>query len=177
MITILANNNIHLRQVFKIDQGKTTAKAQKLIDDDSYTYNDCISYLEVMAHHVRSQMLKGHKKTGYPIIDPEKGHVPPDPTQMYDATAVITTFKAHMTKPHTEMPFLRAVSLNHAIEHVRNEGHVPIQVHKYFVKLHPLHLNFAIDKTYNDEPPVQVNGSYYLYISCLVFYYCSVVCR
>ena len=159
---------MHLRQVFKIDQDETTAKAQKLIDDDSYTYNDCIKYLSVMAHHVRSQMLKGHKKTGYPIIDPEKGHVPPDPTQMYDATAVITTYKAHMTKPHAEIPFLRAVSLNHAIEHVRNEGHVPIQVHKYFVRLHPLHLNFAIDKTYNDEPPVQVNGSYYLYISCLV---------
>ena len=166
---IASNDKILAHQVFKIDKDEVTAKAQKLIDDNSYTYNDCIKYLEVMAHHVRSQMRKGHKKTGYPIIDPEKGHVPPDPTQMYDATAVITTFKAHMTKPHTEMPFLRAVSLNHAIEHVRNEGHVPIQVvHKYFVKLHPLHLNFAIDQTYNEEPPVQVNGSYYLYISCLV---------
>ena len=148
---------MHLRQVFKIDQDEDTERIKKLIADDSYTYNDCIKYVEVMAHHVKLMMKKGDKKIGYPIIDAEKGHVPPDPTQLYDASEVFTSFKPHMTKPHTEMPFLRAVALNHAIEHVKNEGHVPIQVHKYFLRLHPLHLNFAIAQTYNEEPPVTGN--------------------
>lgn len=81
-----------------------------------------------------------------------------------------------MTKPHTEMPFLRAVALNHAIEHVKNEGHVPIQVHKYFLRLHPLHLNFAIAQTYNEEPPVQVIFDY-LYISCLCCNFILLLCE
>lgn len=63
---------MHLRQVFKIDQDEDTERIKKLIADDSYTYNDCIKYVEVMAHHVKSMMKKGEKKTGYPIIDAEK---------------------------------------------------------------------------------------------------------
>ena len=138
-----------------------------MINDDSYTYSDCVKYLSVMGHHVKAQMRKGDAK-GYPIVDPEKGLEPPDPSQLYDPTEVITTFKSHMTKPHMEIPFLRAVSLNHAIEHVRNEGHVPIQVHKYFVRMNPLHLKFAIAHTFNEEPPVQVITYYYLNTSsCL----------
>ena len=80
-----------------------------------------------MAHHVKSCMRQGDKK-GYPIIDADKGDVPPNGAAVYDATATITSFKAHMTKPHAEMPFLRAAPLNEAIEHLRSEGHPPVQV-------------------------------------------------
>ena len=89
-------------------------------------------------------MRKGDKK-GYPIIDAEKGDVPPDGTKVYDATTSVTTFKTHMTKPHAEMPFLRAAPLNDAIEYVRNEGHAPVQVTTYQFCLRAAPLNYAIE--------------------------------
>ena len=101
-----------------------------MIDNDTYTYLDCAEYPKIMAHHVKKSMRQGDKQ-GYPIIDADKGDVPPSGTAVYDATSAITSFKPHMTKPHSEMPFLRAVSLNEAIEHLCNEGHPPVQVATY----------------------------------------------
>ena len=94
---------------------RSGAWAQKLIDDDKYTYHDCIEYPKVMAHHIRSQMRTGDSK-GYPIIDAEKGHVPPDGSQVYDATTTpVSTSDPHMTKPHAEMHFLRAAPLERSV--------------------------------------------------------------
>ena len=104
---------------------------KNLIDEDRYTYADCVKYRVVMSHHVKSLMRAGDKNKGtlgYPIINATKGDVPPDGTAVYDALASATTFKVHMTKPHPEMPFLRAAPLNEAVEYVRNEAHAPVQV-------------------------------------------------
>ena len=105
----------------------SSAWAQKLLDDDTYTYPDCVKWPQIMAHHVKSLMRAGDSK-GYPRIDAEKGDVPPDGSEVYDATTTVTSYKPHMTKPHAELPFLRAAPLNDAIEYVRNEGFAPIQV-------------------------------------------------
>ena len=80
-----------------------------------------------MFHHIKEQMRQGDEK-GYPIIDPAKGNLPPDGTRVYDATSNVTTHKAHMTKPHPEMPFLRGAPLLDALEQLRNDGHPPVQV-------------------------------------------------
>ena len=109
------------------DDKRSAAWAQQLIDEDTYTYGDCVEYRLVMDHHVKSMMKRGDSK-GFPIIDAKEGNVPPDGTAVYDATTAITTFKPHMTKPHEEMTFLRAAPLLNAIEYVRNEGQPPVQV-------------------------------------------------
>lgn len=100
---------------------------KKIIADDSYTYSDCVTPSSLMAHYIKDMMRKGDKY-GRPIINPEKGHVPPPGTQVYDPMKAITNYKSHMTKPHSEFPLFRAASLNEAFEYVRNEGHPPIQV-------------------------------------------------
>jgi len=116
------------QQVFKLKESKTSdVWVKKIIADDTYTYEDCIKYPQVMTHHIMSEMRKGDAN-GYPIVDASKGNVPPDGTRVYDASITVTTFKSHMTKPHPEMPFLRAAPLNDALEKVRNEGHAPVQV-------------------------------------------------
>ena len=128
MWIIVTNDILVGEQVFKIKTRKmSTGWAQKLIATDTYTYTDCVTYAKVMAHHVRSLMRKGDNR-GIPIVDADNGAVPPHGAQVYDAALSIPTFKPHMTKPHAEMPFLRAAALNDAIEHLRNEGHEPVQV-------------------------------------------------
>jgi len=75
---------------------------KKLIVNDTYTFLDCADHPMIMEHHVRSLMRKGNNK-GYPVIDGDKGDVPPDSTEVYDATSSIPNFKPHMTKPHPEI--------------------------------------------------------------------------
>ena len=158
----------HGRKVFKIKPVSAVPEsdagwAQKLIDEDRYTYADCIKYPKVMAHHVKACMRAGDKKKGgYPIINAEKGDVPPDGTAVYDALASMTTFKVHQTRPHAELPFLRAAALNEAVEHVRNEGHAPVQVHHHelCMRVRGTSISYAL-KYIRDEghEPVQVRNS------------------
>ena len=122
------------QQVFKFklkdDATKSDVWIKRVIEKDTYTYHDCGLYREVMEHHVRAMMKKGDKN-GCPIIDAETGHVPPDGGACYEAATAVTTYKPFQTKPHEDMPLLRAAPLNAAVDYVRNHGQPPVQVPVY----------------------------------------------
>jgi len=50
-----------------VQSGDNTTYVQKRIDNDDYTYNDCLDHLEIMTHHVKSMMRKGDKTTLFPL--------------------------------------------------------------------------------------------------------------
>ena len=99
---------------------------QKLIKEDTYTFADCVKFPKVMQHRIKEVMKAGDDK-GYPIVNPEKGDVP-DALPHYDADTAISDYMVHLSKPHPEVPCMRHVSLNAALEFIRNEGHAPVKV-------------------------------------------------
>ena len=78
-----------------------------------------------MAHHVNTTIKAGDKR-GFPIYKTDV-EVPRADT-IYDPLLDIPDYKPHMPKPHSDVPFLRAASLNKVVEVLKNMCLYPISV-------------------------------------------------
>ena len=95
---------------------KTNGYIKKIISEDSYSFEDCVKYPEVMAHHIQKGIGEGKPVDSYPT------------NKEYDATDAITNYKSEDTRPHPELRFLRFAPVTAAVTELTNRGCYPVKV-------------------------------------------------
>lgn len=115
-----------MEQVFKVSKHKakgTSSWLQHMLNNNDYTFRDCMDYPEIMRHFVLRSMkegkprAKGERQAGYPIKS--EGAVVPTVNDIYEYQPGVP-FKAGATRPSREVPFFRSASADRAILDLKN---------------------------------------------------------